>query len=247
MIAQNPQSTLESLKQLLALPYVEAGLSIALGCAYCLLGYRIFRVLLVLWGVVTGGALGWVLGGQYGGTGVALAAAAVGALAMAAVAVMLFLLGVFLFGAAMGGAAGLAIASATGHAGRPYTLSEGSSLPPMAREVVAAVPIDAIGLGILAISALMGGVLAVVLRRSVVILATSVLGGAMIAAGGLWLYLLSRGVDLRQIREASQLEPYRTQVLLAAAAWVIFAVLGAAVQVRGTGRRGRLSAERPQA
>jgi hypothetical protein len=187
---------------------VYLGLLMVVGLLMCLRGYRLFKVLVTVLGVLIGAGVGMSAGLQlsqgnaWAGLGGAVVLAALGGVLMFA----LYLLGVFVLGSALG--VSLAVA-ATRHAGPPT---------------------QAITITLLA---LLGGILALVLQRGIITLATA-FNGALLAVSAGW--MLWRGVTVAEVSQAvtsgqpvSWAQWPREQTLLLGL-WLVMGVLGALVQ-----------------
>jgi hypothetical protein len=181
---------------------VYLGLLMVVGLLMCLRGYRLFKVLVTMLGVLIGAGVGMSAGLQlsqgnaWAGLGGAVVLAALGGVLMFA----LYLLGVFVLGSALG--VSLA-AAATSHAGPPT---------------------QAIAITVLA---LLGGILALVLQRGIVTLATA-FNGALLAIGTGW--MLWRGITVAEVSQAvTSGQPPREQPLLLGI-WLAMGVLGTIVQ-----------------
>lgn len=138
---------------------LSAVIAIALGLVVCFFGYRLFRIVLAIYGFVLGAVLGLLVAGLLGGsnTYVSLIAALVGGLIGAALMATLYKLGVFLVGAV----AGAVLAGMIG-----ANLS--SDL-----RVIAIV-----------LAAVLLGIVAVIFQRIVIILATAFSGSWVVAQAG---------------------------------------------------------------
>ena len=136
--------------------------ALAVGVLYCFLGYRTLKFLIGLTGFVLAGAVGAALGSYFGsGSGIITAGAALlGGIAGAFALLFLYRAGVFLIG--LIGAAIVAQA-VLGHQTQTW------------------VPLAIIGAGIV------GGVVALVLERPIMILATSAIGAWIAVCAGAFL------------------------------------------------------------
>lgn len=188
--------------------------SMVAGLVSCFLGYRVFRLVLCVVGLVVGGVAGWVgCEAAFPGARLAvLAGAIVAALAGLGIAFLAYYVGVFLFGAAA--ATALALIVKVHYA-------------PHSNQLILLAP------------AAVGGVLALLLRRPLLIIATA-LGGAWHLTVGAFA-LLGRGTDLANPQLArvalENAETFREMLhrewpMLPV--WGVLTLLGAAVQFRTT-------------
>src|SRR5208337_3185610 len=126
-----------------------------------LLGFRLYKFTLFIFGFALGALIGLVIGFLAGDLGSAFAVALIAGLISGLLALFLEALGVFLMGAAFGGLLGLILAAASNDATATVTVA--------------------------LVLAILGGVVALFVRKVFVIVATSVLGallvtGAVVAA-----------------------------------------------------------------
>ena len=178
--------------------------SIVVGLLWCLMGYRIFRASLALLGFLLGAAgLGW-LGYETGGRGWGIAGAIVGGLAGAVAMFLLYLLGVFVMGAflaALAAAAGLAAAGVAVHP------------------------------ALLLIPAAVGGVIAVLLSRFLIVALTA-FNGAWCVVGGV-AGLTGGQPDLTSVLQSNRLpETLAGEYGLILGAWLLLGAVGVIVQYR---------------
>ncbi len=182
-------------------------LTIAFGLLNCFFGYRIFRILLVLWGLVLGaytggtvagnltdGQLLWiVIGGVLG--------AAIGAALMS----LLYYVGVFIVGAA----GGVVLANAIG-------LTVGIDMPDLVVIIVAVVV----------------GIIALIMQRVVLILATAFTGAWFVVSGVLTLFTGTRIDPAQLYSDAAQAGEAVAGVppLVLLALWFVLALAGAVTQ-----------------
>jgi hypothetical protein len=134
------------------------GVAILLGLTNCLLGYRVLRILLALWGLVIGAVGGAAAGWHYGAQTGALVGAMAGGLAAACSVSAFYLGGVFALTALIGAAAGAVFCDANG-------------LPVLT--------------GLIA-TGVVFGLLGLVLQKIVVVTATSVGGAVLAVVGGFY-------------------------------------------------------------
>jgi hypothetical protein len=150
-----------------------------IGLALCLAGYRLFRVILVIWGLLTGFQLGTLLaiqlfGEQYSGTALQLIVGAVVAVILALLAYFLYQWQVVLAGALVGYFLGTALASA-------LNVTPGWV-------IIAFGLVGAIALGVL--------VLVFDLPRLIIVLSTAIVGAGVAIAG---LLLMLSQINLRDL------------------------------------------------
>jgi hypothetical protein len=132
---------------------------IVLGLITCFAGYRLFKALLAVYGFVLGAALGAVLASSFAGGQLllTLAGAGLGGLVGAALLVVLYFVGVFGVGAVAGALLANLLAGAIG-----------IDMPVL----------------VLLVAAPVGGLLAMLLQRVAVILATALAGAWAVVGGG---------------------------------------------------------------
>jgi hypothetical protein len=188
-----------------------AFVSIAFGLLNCLFGYRIFRIMLAVYGFVLGAVVGFafvatVAAGQ---TLWLLVGAVAGGLLGAVLMVVFYFVGVFFVGAL----AGALLTDIV-------TLSLGVDPP----------------LLVLLVVALVAGVAALFFQRIGVILSTA-LGGAWIAVGGAFSLASGQGLNLRPV--FAQTSDYRAGLALwlVLALWLALAIVGTIVQFRTTAEK----------
>jgi hypothetical protein len=196
---------------------IAALISILIGIANCFFGYRIFRILLGIIGFIAGALAGvaivqaLVTNGTISSSSQLLysvLAALIGGALGAVLLIFAYFIGVFLLGAFTGLALGYTIAQAL-------------------RAETTVVWIVAVVLG------LVGGVLAVILQRVILIIATAI-GGALYIVAGFALLLAPRN-DLAALQR--QLEAQETTSILVAVFWFVLAVAGMIVQFLWTGKK----------
>lgn len=178
------------------------GLGILIGSIQCFFGYRIFKIILGLIGFIGGGALAGSIGYAISGEeGVALLAGVVGGAIGAALLVALYLIGVFLIGAFLGSLIGIIL----------FGLSNGSPEP-----------------AVLLILAVIGGVVALIFQKFMIILSTS-FGGSWSVVSGI-AYFTIRGFD------PTNLEYFfrsgGTQIYAILLCWVALGIFGLIVQYK---------------
>lgn len=131
-------------------------LHIIIGAFWCFFGYRIFKIVLALWGLILGGIAGGAIGGAGHGQAGMVIGAIIGGLVGAAMMVGLYFLGVFLLGAGFGALLAVAATAAAG--------AEPNAAP-------------------IIIAAVLAGVLALVIQKLIIILITSFMGAWGIVGG----------------------------------------------------------------
>ncbi len=203
---------------------LAAVLSIAFGLLNCFFGYRIFKVLLGIYGFGLGAIIGLAVAGSVA-KGQALwliVGGVVGGVVGAALMVLLYFVGVFVVGAVAGALLVNLIGAALG-----------IRLP------------DLVSL----IAAVVVGVIALILQRSVIILATAfsgawgVAGGAMSLLTGRAAFLVSP-LERPQVWQRPGLAGSRLVLLLALLVWLVLGIAGAVVQFRTTVEKPPAKAKR---
>jgi hypothetical protein len=182
---------------------VPVGLvAVLLGLANCFFGYRIFKFLLGVVGFILGAAAGAVLGASIGDGGqlAILLGGLIGGIVGAGLLVALYILGVFLFGASAG-------AMLLGVIGTALNLE----LPPV----------------VIIVGAVIVGIIAVVLQKVVIILATAISGAWTAVVGGSAL-LAGRVLELDQFWSSLPWGESWVPLIV----WFILAIAGAIVQFR---------------
>lgn len=182
-------------------------LSIVLGLFYCFLGYKIFKIVLGILGFAIGAALGGALaygssGGEGGSTLIAaLLAGAVGA----ALFVVLYFVGTFLLGAGTGALLGVLFFQASGSGSPPVEL--------------------------IMILAIIGGILAVILQKFVIIVSTSFVGSWTIITG---VFYFVEPLPYRAIAIGNFNGVFRVpaRLGLTIVLWILLGIAGVVVQYR---------------
>ncbi len=195
---------------------VMAGISILIGLVNCFFGYRIFKWILLLLGVYTGWALGFVAGLLYlDDLVLALLTAILGGIICGYLMFVLYFAVVFLLGASLGALLGYLVTVAAGH--EQITI-------------------------LLIIPAVIGGVLGLIIQKFMIIATTSFGGANNVVMGAAhfigvldWEYLLHHPEMLHKVL-ASRL------VLLLC--WIILSVTGMVAQYTLTA--GRKKEEKKQ-
>lgn len=196
---------------------LAALISIALGIANCFFGYRIFRVLLGIIGFVAGAAGGLAIVQALiaervittsGPLLYQILGVLIGGALGAVLLIFVYFIGIFLLGALMGLLIGTYAAQALS-AGDDVTLIAGIVL------------------------ALVGGVLALIIQRVIIIIATSI-SGAYSIVWGLAL-LVSPRTATRML--SGQAEMVESAPVLLLVGWVVLAIAGMVVQFAVTGKK----------
>ncbi len=176
-------------------------ISIALGAIWCFFGYKIFRFVLGLLGFISGalaaGAIGYEL--SEGREIIAIGAAVVGGLLGAGIMFVLYILGVFVIGALSGALIALAVFS--------YLNQE--------PEYITVI-----------VSAFVAGIVAVFIKRFMIILATSLSGAWAVITG--FAYFIENNFDPFHpdtILELTENEVYRILII-----WFAMSVAGFTIQ-----------------
>lgn len=183
--------------------------NILLGLANCFFGYRIFKILIVLWGVVVGIILGGLGGLAAAGVGGGIVGAILGGGLLGFLAYVLFFVALFILGASLGAvlaALGLAVC--------------GVVIPPV----------------FLIVPAVLGGVLALVLQKIFIIVGTSFAGSASTVAGVMT--LMGKGNELAGMFQSPPPASTFVNIYFPRiAGWFILAVIGILVQFSLTARK----------
>jgi hypothetical protein len=187
-------------------------LLLATGAIACFAGYRLFRVVLAIYGFILGAMMASSVMGISNTTGMVIAAL-VGGVAGAIVLVFAYFVGIALVGAGLG--------ALIAHLGWGYVVA---SEPP---------PLAIIGFAIL------GAVVAMILQRYVIVVATA-FGGAWTMLVG-WTAIESARPSTPAAMAANvwilyPMTPAQGQRWLPIA-WLLLGSLGTAVQLRVTGRK----------
>lgn len=203
---------------------VGAIVSILIGIAFCFFGYRIFRILLAILGFL-GGALAGVAAAQAimlaqetagNPTLYLILGGVIGGIIGAVLLYFLYIVGIFLLGASLGAILAAAIV-------RLLTNDQ------------TALTVAVIGLGLL------GGILAIVLQRVLIIIATSFSGAQAIVSGVTILLNPRQGLPLATGPISSQFQgitaPAPTMNIVALVAWLVLAIAGMVVQFAWTGKK----------
>jgi len=192
---------------------VVAGLAISWGLVNCFFGHRIFKIVLGIAGFAVGMSIGAGVGAQMGeGQQVwVLVGSLIGGLAGSLLIIWLHVVGVFLAGAALGAIVGGAAATAMKVQGLT-------------------------ALAVVVVPALLLGVVALMLQKLLIIVATS-FGGASIAVVGA-LQVIKKEGPLRLANDPQAMQAYlRVEGATVAGAWLILGFVGVLVQYLFTARK----------
>ncbi|MGA2658393.1 MAG: DUF4203 domain-containing protein [Verrucomicrobiota bacterium] len=137
---------------------ISAPLAIAAGLLIGFLGYRLLKLTLGIMGFIAGASGGWAVGLSLepGNSGIALVCAVIGAAIGAVLYIWLFYLGIFLLGASAGAVVAAALFNAAGNQPQPIAL---------------------LAIGIVF------GLLALVMRKFMIIVSTAFSGSYLVMAG----------------------------------------------------------------
>ncbi len=181
------------------------------GIVMCFYGYRAFRLILALLGVVLGGYAAGVMGYHLSDGNLAVMAfcGLTGSLLGGVLLVALYLLGVFVYGAVFGTAVGAALVLG-------------------ASEHIRAIVVVAL--------AVIGGVAALFLQRIIIITATALQGALFVTATGwlVWTGLAPAKAYALLLSAAGAEDPVATQKYVFLGVWLALACLGVGVQVATT-------------
>ncbi|MFN2225619.1 MAG: DUF4203 domain-containing protein [Anaerolineae bacterium] len=183
-------------------------ISIAFGLLNCFFGYRIFRIMLGVYGFILGAVAGFGLVSSVASeeTLWLLLGAVIGGLLGAALMVVFYFIGVFL----VGGLAGALVADTIGQF----------------------FGVDLSWL-VLIIAAVTAGVMALFFQRYAIILATT-LSGAWTAVGGTFSLISGRDLQLRQVFALAAEERVGLALWIVLVIWLVLAAAGIIVQLRTT-------------
>jgi hypothetical protein len=185
--------------------------SIAFGLLNCFFGYRIFRIMLGVYGFILGAVAGFALINSVAPdeTLWLLLAVLVGGLLGAALMVIFYFIGVFLIGAL----AGAIIVDTLG-------LAIGVDMP----------------LLVIVIVAIVAGTAALFFQRYAIIVATA-LSGAWTAVGGTFSLISSQELELRQVFAQAAGQRAGLALWIVLVIWLVVAVAGVILQLRTTAER----------
>lgn len=195
------------------LPKVFGICAIAMGALYCFFGYRFFKIALGVIGLVIGSILARHAALTYleGQTTLAMVVGIVGGLVLSFLFIWVYFVGIFVLGACFGTLVGYVSSSAADETSKWI---------------------------LIIILAVIGGALALLLRKHITIIATS-FGGGLSIVSGTW--YLAKGVEPATLLEnpgALGREQYAVWGCL-----MLIAVLGMLVQYRITGKKTPSNAE----
>jgi hypothetical protein len=186
---------------------LTAVVGIVLGLVVCFAGYRLIRVAFGICGFILGAALGALLAGQlgHGDTNVVWIAGLIGGLVGAGLSMILYKLGVFIVGAAAGMVLGGMVGSGL----------EGN------QRLIAVV-----------LGAILVGILALVVQRLVIIIATAISGSWLVAQVGAAL-LSGNSLAWKDLFSRSFVPQVAGAALVGfVVGWVMLGIAGAVVQFR---------------
>ncbi len=204
---------------------IGAIISILIGIAFCFFGYRIFRILLAVLGFIAGALAGvavaqLIMAAQETVANPALyliLGGLIGGVIGAVLLIFLYVVGIFLLGAALGALLAYAIT--------PALTSDQTAL------IVAVILLG-----------LIGGVLALVLQRALIIISTSFSGAWTIVSGFSLLLSPRRGLAMGPISGRLQgitapTAAMTTSTIISLVAWIVLAIAGMVVQFAWTGKK----------
>lgn len=190
---------------------VAAPLAIAVGILACFWGYRILKLSVGIAGFIAGAAGGWALASALApaNSGIALVCVLIGGVIGAALCLWLFFLGIFLLGASAGMVVGAAFFTGAGQQAQPL---------------------------LLLILAVAFGVLALLMRRLMLIVSTAFSGSYLVTAG--ILHLVAAGQNAAPLWLAGA-QPRLPSLLgyAALAFWLLLGLAGVRSQYQGSRRR----------
>ena len=183
-----------------ALQGVSLGIGILIGLVQCFWGYRLFRVVLGIVGFVIGAALGWALGLSFiGEQWGAILGAILGGIIGAGLLSMLYFLGVFVMGGLLGAMLGATLLGVLGLDQIPWLL---------------------LVLGII------GGIIAVIFQRAMIILSTAFSGSWSVVTG--IAYFLGAGYAWSDLPAGLRGMSWHTVAVLLG--WLALGIIGSVVQ-----------------
>lgn len=198
------------------LPFISAGSAVILpvlliifGLINCFFGYRLFKAMLALWGLLLGAVVGAIVAGNVteGQTVWLVVGALIGGIAGAVLLRSLYIVGVFV----VGGLAGWLLVNGIG------------SLLSIEMPIL-----------VLIIVAVVGGVAALILQRVAIVLATAIAGGWAIVRG-LSMLLTDSEAPPAGMGTMATLEPQvGLPILIVLGILGIFVIVGAVIQFRTT-------------
>jgi hypothetical protein len=175
---------------------IGAILAIGLGALFCFFGYRLFKIVLGIAGFIWGGFL--VAGIVFNFTHsilVTVIAGLAGGIIFALLAVLLYYVGIFILGTYLGGAVGFFILALFG----------------------LAIPV-----WLVLILAVVGGILALIFQKFMIVLATSFVGS--------WAVVI--GISYLVPKSSTGIYP-----IIALVSWIVLGLIGMIIQYRLTARK----------
>jgi len=184
---------------------------IIIGLVYCFFGYRIFKIILAIFGFAIGAPLSASI--AYGASGgeeiIVIIAAIIGGIVCAGLMVFLYFIGVFLLGAGIGCLLGIIFAQAV------------SFYPP---------PV------FLLIIAVIGGILTLVFQKLMIIITTS-FGGSWSIVTGIFYFSGREFNPIWYFQDLDRLKYYGNQFYIMLLLWIIIGLAGVLVQYILTWRK----------
>jgi hypothetical protein len=193
-----------------ALGIIAILIGILIGLLNCFLGYRIFRIILGIWGFVIGGLLcgGIAFRVLDGAVLPTIVIGFFGAVLGAVLAVLLYYVGIFMLGAGLGVIVG---------------------------GIIGSVFNDTVALVLAIVLAIIGGIVAIILQKLMIILSTS-FGGSAAVVSGIY-YLIEGGNQILRTGRTTRLPPdIVTANLGLLIAWFVLGVAGVVVQYTVTAK-----------
>lgn len=179
---------------------VSLGVGILVGLVQCFWGYRLFRIVIGIVGFAIGAVLGWALGLSFiGEQWGAILGAILGGVIGAALLSALYFLGVFVMGGLLGAMLGASVMGVLG--------------------------LDQIPL-VLLILGIIGGIIALIFQRAMIILATAFSGSWSVVTG--IAYFLGGGYVWSSLPEGMRGVSWQTVAVLFG--WVALGIIGSVVQ-----------------
>jgi len=188
-----------------------AAIFILAGILNCFVGYRIFKIILGIWGFILGFILATALVSWLGieNQGVELIAGVVGGIIGVFIMIKLFQVGIFIIGAIFGYTLGALLIAAAGY--QPDTV-------------------------LLALAAILGGIIALLLQRPMIILSTAFSGAWLVILGVA--HLAGTPFDLiKVLQQPDLLRHADVQFYIMFFLWILLSIVGAGVQFKVTGKK----------
>ena len=187
--------------------YSVLGFSILFGIVQCFYGYRIFNILLGIIGFIFGGVLLGVVGMQLSGNLlIGLIAGLVGGVVGAALLVALHFLGVFIIGATLGALVSAIVLAFIGMSGAWIIM----------------VPF-----------AVLGGAIALFVRKPMIIISMALVGASSVVVGALGIYTYAT-TGVKSQTELFAVDTANPSSIVALVAWGILSIVGIVFQFRHT-------------